>query len=330
MDLPAKGQFSRLRFRQLEMVCAIAECGSLRSASERMHQCAPALSKGLREVERIVGDPLFERSPQGLVATKAGTNFIREARKVLNQIARLHETFGKDAERRPAELTIGSAASLAWCVLPRALRAFSEGAGRPRIRVAEGRIVPLAEQLRMGDLDAIVMLATPEVIEVLDDPTLVVDQVHREQNVVVAARAFPGLRRTVKWKSLREVPWILPPPSFLQRRIVQQAFLAAGELPPEPFIESINMPAALRFAEAGLGVTAVPRYAAQREIAEGRLRVVKPQAELAAVPIGFAYRRSATNLDLLLLLRDAVRECMREPAASGKAPPNLAPPRPAH
>jgi DNA-binding transcriptional LysR family regulator len=303
--------FSRLRFRQLEMVCALADCGSMRAASEQMHQCTPALSKSLREVERIVGEALFERSSRGLATTAAGDRFVREARLVLSQLGRLRGTFDKRAGRRPAELTIGSAASLAWCIVPGALRCLCGDGRLPQIRLKEGRIVPLAEQLLMGDLDAIVTLATPEAMEVLSDGSLVFDQFHHERTVVVAATSHPVGRRKVAWRTLRQIAWILPPPSFIQRRIVQQAFLGAGELPPEPAIESINMPAMLRLAEAGLGLTAVPHYAARREIEAGVLRFVKTETELESVPIGFAYRRSASNVEQLHLFRDAVHAQIR-------------------
>jgi DNA-binding transcriptional LysR family regulator len=306
MGIPSKTLFSRLRFRQLEMICALADCRSMRAASELMHQCPPALSKSLREVERIVGEPLFERSSRGLATSAAGDHFVREARSVLNQLGRLRETFDNRASRRPAQLTIGSAASLAWCIVPGAVRSLAEDGRLPQIRLREGRIVPLAEQLLMGDLDAIVTLATPEAMEVLSDGTLAFDQFHHERMVVVAAASHPVGRRKVTWKTLRQIPWILPPPSFIQRRTVQQAFLGAGELPPEPAIESINMPAMLRLAEAGLGLTAVPYYAVRREIDAGVLRLVKTETELESVPIGFAYRRSASNVEQLYLFRDAV------------------------
>lgn len=305
---PSTALFSRLRFSQLEMVCALAEYGSLHAASEHLHQCVPALSKGLREIERVVGQALFARSPRGLTTTVAGQSFVREAHAVLNQVGRLRGALERRAGRRPAPLSLGCAASLAWCALPGALAALQgDGQAMPHVNLVEGRVLHLVERLLMGDLDAVLTIATPESIEALDDPALVVEQVHRESNVIVAAPAWPVVRRRAAWRSLRALPWILPPPSFIQRRIVQQAFLEAGELPPEPAIESINMPAMLRFAEAGLGLTAVPGYAARAMLAGGTLRVVRTTPEVASVPIAYAYRRSASNPALLQRLRDVLR-----------------------
>jgi DNA-binding transcriptional LysR family regulator len=113
-----------------------------------------------------------------------------------------------------------------------------------------------------------------------------------------------------------------------QRRIVQQAFLGAGELPPEPAIESINMPAMLRLAEAGLGLTAVPYYAVRREIDAGVLRLVKTETELESVPIGFAYRRSASNVEQLYLFRDAVHaQITRVATSTRRLPQQIVTPR---
>ncbi len=308
IDPPSATRFAQLRLRQLEMICALAAQGSLRAASAGLHQCPPALSKGLREVERIVGQRLFDRSPRGLRATEAGERFVREAHAVLNQAQRMRAAFARHDGRKPAPLTIGCAASLAWCALPGALAELSRAEQpMPELSLVEGRVLHLAEKLHMGDLDAVLTITTPESAVELDDPVLIVEQVHRVSNVVVAAPTWSVTKCSAPWSDLRKLPWVLPPATFIQRRIVQQAFLEAGEMPPEPAIESVNMPAMLRFAEAGLGLTAVPRYAARPMLRAGTLRMVRTTPAIASVPISFAYRRSASNLAVLHRLRDALQ-----------------------
>lgn len=47
----------QLRFRQLQMLCALAEKGSMRAAAEAMHLTAAALSKSLRELDAARAHP---------------------------------------------------------------------------------------------------------------------------------------------------------------------------------------------------------------------------------------------------------------------------------
>jgi DNA-binding transcriptional LysR family regulator len=302
---------ARLRFNQLELVCVLAESGSMHAASGRLHLCTPALSKGLREVERLVGQRLFERSARGVSATAAGERFLREARAVLNQLARLGESIEQKPGRRQATLTLGAAASVAWCLLPGAVARLRQSASMPRIRVAEGQVLHLGQKLLAGELDAVVTIATPESIQELDDPALMVEQMVRVDNVVVAAPEIAGAGRQVRMQALRDRPWLLPPPSFVQRLIVQQAFLEAGEIPPEPVVECVSMPTLLRLAQAGLGLTAVPRYAAAPMLRARQLRIVRTAPTIASVAIHFAYRRTATNLSIVHAVRDALYAQLR-------------------
>jgi DNA-binding transcriptional LysR family regulator len=302
----------RLRLRQLEMTCLLAELGSMRAVAERMHLSPAALSKSLRELETLVDRPLFLRTTRGLAATPAGEDFIRQARTILNQLTDLGRLSGQGADSTKDTLRLGSAASIAWCVIPDVLKRLSQQGLCPRIHLVEGRIVPLAEQLITGDLDAILTLSTPEVAEILNNEALNVDPLYVEPTVVVCASASePDLPDSVSWAALHDRRWILPPSTFTQRTLVQRAFLQARVLPPVPFIESIDIPAMLRMAEIGLGLTAVPFSTARRELDRGTLRIVRTRPALASVPVGFAYRRCAPNLAQLRLLRDAVRACRR-------------------
>ena len=60
--------FSRLRLRQLRLLIELDRCGSLHKAAEAMAISQPGATKALREVEEVLGVPLFQRLPSGLVA----------------------------------------------------------------------------------------------------------------------------------------------------------------------------------------------------------------------------------------------------------------------
>ncbi|QKW09748.1 LysR family transcriptional regulator [Streptomyces sp. NA04227] len=76
----------RLDVRHLELVLAIQESGSLRSAAARLHLTQPAVTAQLQRIENHLGGELFVRAPQGVVPTRAGTQFLRRARQVLDDI----------------------------------------------------------------------------------------------------------------------------------------------------------------------------------------------------------------------------------------------------
>ena len=67
---------------------AVAEEGSFLRAARRLRVAQPALSKQMRDLEREVGVKLFERLPRGARMTRAGEQFLSNARQALESAAR--------------------------------------------------------------------------------------------------------------------------------------------------------------------------------------------------------------------------------------------------
>ncbi len=68
---------------------AVAEDGSIRRASERLHISASAVNRQILKLEEQLGAPLFERRPDGMRLTDAGRLVLRHARDTLHDFARL-------------------------------------------------------------------------------------------------------------------------------------------------------------------------------------------------------------------------------------------------
>jgi DNA-binding transcriptional LysR family regulator len=89
----------RLEFRHLELVIAIGATGSLRRAAGALHLTQPAVTTQLQRIEQHLGGPLFVRTSDGVLATQTGTEFIRDAKKVLDQLGRLERTAQLNVQR---------------------------------------------------------------------------------------------------------------------------------------------------------------------------------------------------------------------------------------
>ena len=76
----------RVKLRDLHIVLAVAEAGSMTVAAEqRLHTSQPSLSRQIRDLEDDVGVPLLHRSAQGVEVTAAGRAFLDHARLALAQ-----------------------------------------------------------------------------------------------------------------------------------------------------------------------------------------------------------------------------------------------------
>ena len=77
-----------MELRHLRYFVAVAEEGSFLRAANRLRVAQPALSKQIRDLEREVGVKLFERLPRGARMTRAGEQFLSNARHALESAAR--------------------------------------------------------------------------------------------------------------------------------------------------------------------------------------------------------------------------------------------------
>jgi hypothetical protein len=73
MDLPT--------LRQLRTFVIIVEAGGLTQAARALHLTQPAVSQQLRELERILGVRVLDRTATGLVPTAAGAAILTAARR---------------------------------------------------------------------------------------------------------------------------------------------------------------------------------------------------------------------------------------------------------
>ena len=70
----------------LKYAVEIARTGSLNKAAENLYMAQPNLSRAIKELEADLGIAIFERSSRGMVATPDGEEFLRYAKKILEQV----------------------------------------------------------------------------------------------------------------------------------------------------------------------------------------------------------------------------------------------------
>src|SRR3990172_6711941 len=94
--------------RQFRYFIAVAESGSVASASRMLDIAQSGLTKSLLELEAELGSTLFERSSKGMTLTPQGHRFLASARKVIGSVAdalRLHA--GSAASGLSGVLSVG-------------------------------------------------------------------------------------------------------------------------------------------------------------------------------------------------------------------------------
>src|SRR5260221_14049748 len=80
-----------MKLHQLRDVIAIAERGSVRSASRELRVAQSAITRSIRSLESELGASLFERRKRGTALTPMGLLFVRKPRLIIAETRRARQ-----------------------------------------------------------------------------------------------------------------------------------------------------------------------------------------------------------------------------------------------
>jgi DNA-binding transcriptional LysR family regulator len=213
----------RLKIRHLVLVTTIAEQGSVVGAAERLHVAQPVVTRGLRELETVLGVELFERRPRGVTLTIYGEAFVDHARTVLAEIRQAGRHVSELSEGSRGRVVVGNHLAGANVLLPKAIGRLKRL--NPNISVVVREATPdrLLEDLLTGDVDLVVGRLTG------DDDRMTRIRLYDEPVRVVVRSGHPATRLPEPaLEDLLDYPWVLPVAQTSLRGEVEQAFVQQG------------------------------------------------------------------------------------------------------
>ena len=164
---------------ELRYIVTLAHERHFGRAAEKCHVSQPTLSVALKKVEQRYGITLFERSSSEVRLTPTGEQFALQAGRVLDESVRLREIAEQGKNPLVGPFRLGVIYTIAPYLLPRLIPAIHAQAPSMPIYLYENFTVRLAEQLRRGSLDAVIVaepFAEPGIVSrpVYDEPFCVV------------------------------------------------------------------------------------------------------------------------------------------------------------
>lgn len=82
-----------MKMQQLEYIIAIAHAGSITAAAKNLYQAQPNISISLKELEAEIGMQIFWRTPNGMVLTPEGENFLSRAKDIVESMHNLEADY---------------------------------------------------------------------------------------------------------------------------------------------------------------------------------------------------------------------------------------------
>ena len=143
-----------MELRHLRYFVAVAEELNFGRAAQRLHIAQPPLSRQIRDLEREVGTPLFERGARGVELTHAGRAFLPEVRLTLAQAERAQRTAQRAARGETGRLRVGFVEAATHSgILPDVLSFFRMHLPSIGLSLLEMDSMQQADALREGRID---------------------------------------------------------------------------------------------------------------------------------------------------------------------------------
>jgi DNA-binding transcriptional LysR family regulator len=237
---------ARLKTRQLLLLVALAEEGNIHRASEVLNMTQPAASKLLKDLEDVLGVPLFERLPRGMRATAYGEAMIRHARVALSSLNQAHDEVQALKAGRFGQVSVGAITTPGIMLLPKAIAQVKQTHPTLRVRLEMETSDVLMERMAQGKIDMLVARLFAQ----HDKTALRFEALAEEPAVAVVRPGHPLLR--VDGLSLRDLAsrsWIVPPEGSVLRHRFDLMFREEGLDSPVDLIET----AALLFVTKMIG-----------------------------------------------------------------------------
>ncbi|QMM52780.1 LysR family transcriptional regulator [Enterobacter sp. RHB15-C17] len=143
----------QVKFHQIRAFVEVARQGSIRGASRAMNLSQPALTKSIKELEEGMAAQLFVRRSKGVALTECGESFYQHANLILEELRAAQDDIRQRQGLQGGQINIGMGASVVRTLMPAVITRFHEQHPQVKVRIMEGQLVSMINELRQGELD---------------------------------------------------------------------------------------------------------------------------------------------------------------------------------
>ncbi len=278
---------TRLKLKQLRLLVAVGEFGSIQHAARELQMSQPAATKLIQDLELDFEVQLFERTNRGVVPTDFGEALIRHGKLIIAQVSNAAQELDDLAEGSSGRVVVGTLLAATPILLPAAIETVIAERPNVAIKVVEGTNDALMPGLYSGEIDMIV----GRLPAYRARAKLVQETLFDERILAVAGIQHPLAGKTsVTFRQIRPFGWILPPPETTLRRQIDQYFVSQKQYAPPHVLESVSYLANRALFQKLDLIGLMPEHVVAHDIDEGLLVELNWNVPFGNGPVGISYR----------------------------------------
>jgi DNA-binding transcriptional LysR family regulator len=268
----------RLKLRDVDVLLAVVQTGSMGKAAATLRMSQPAVSKAIASLEQTLGVQLLDRSRQGVEPTSYGHALIKRGAAMFDELRLGVQDIAFLTDPTVGEIRVGGTDGMVSTIFSPVIDQLSGQYPRMSFRVAVGDLRTLYRELEARRIDVIVSRLhgpPPEEYsaEVLYEDTLV---------VVTGLRNPLARRRKIEVAELLDEPWTFQSSSTNFGSFAMDAFRALGLAAPRITVATTSHVLHNELLATGRYLAMVPRFWALLQ---------RPNPLLKVLPVAFPHTR---------------------------------------
>jgi LysR family hydrogen peroxide-inducible transcriptional activator len=287
---------------ELRYLVAVADQRHFGQAAARCFVSQPSLSASIRNIELELGVRVFERSKAGVIVTDIGAGIVAQARRTLQEAARVQTVAQQGRNQLQGVLRLGVIPTIAPYLLPKLTVALHKLAPQMPLDIEEAMTTNLERLLSAGDLDAIIV-ALP-----FAEPGVDVRALY-DEDLLIAAPSGHALcrKRAVAAADLDASELLMLPAGNCLR---DQVLDACSEFsrPPAPGRQGSSLETLRSMVATGLGITVLPATALVERFASSLVRTIVFKSPVPQRRVALAWRVGYVRPEAIERIAEAIRK----------------------
>jgi DNA-binding transcriptional LysR family regulator len=281
---------SRIKLRDLRVLIAVADSGSMTKAAAKLGISHPAISKTISDIEGTLGVRLLDRGSQGTELTAHGEVLRRCGVNIFDEMLQGLRSLDYLSDPNSGEVRLGCTDIILNSLVPPIVRSFARE--YPGVQLDVKLANPgehQVQQLRERQIDLLITRATaPQ-----DDFNS--EALFEEPFVfVVGDKSSFGRSRRTALKDIINCKWVLPPYDSAPGALVAAVFEANGLSPPKPVVKTIAIQLTVSLIASGEFVGILPRSVAELNAHRAALRILPTKSSGPRISAEIVFLKNRT------------------------------------
>jgi LysR family transcriptional regulator of gallate degradation len=290
--------------RKLQLLIRLAELRNISTVAASMDLTQAGASMALSRIEGILGQSLFQRRMEGMVATEATERMVMRARRVLAELRLLESDLSGISGEVSGKVVLGATPGGRTHYFPTAIATVIGQHPGVRVAAVEGTYEQLVRSLRAGDIDLVFGVLRPTQLTT----GLVSEPLFTDRMAVLTGADHPlAGQPDLTLPDLVAQQWILPPANALGRAQIDAYFGQWGLAPPIPSVETGDLATLRQLLSATRMIAITSPLQLMFEIQSGLLAELPVSLPGTERDIGLILREGAMLSPAALAVLEAVR-----------------------